>query len=205
MCVCVCFPLHIITARCNVLFHLHTGFITAPESVSVTLESGSVDFNCSAPSSLTTSLHFLVDGQYANSLPISRGITGDIRLPGDGTVLGVINVPALAVNNNTEIKCRLTNDEIQSTSRPAVLTIIDCKLLCTETLTSSHSPISTAYIYSQYSQLIICLQLAHHVGKFNVRMEESARMNSCVYAHQNTLDQSATSELVHVYYACFIP
>ena len=112
-------------SECVFTLCVSTGFIQMPQSVSAPLDSGSVEFNCSA----TVSLTFLVDGQNVSALPDSRGIASTISMMND-TVSGVVSVSVIEENNNTEVLCRLTNGELQSTSLPALLTITDteCKL-----------------------------------------------------------------------------
>lgn len=101
-----------------------------PESISAPLGSGTVEFNCSALADV--SLVFLVDGQSVSSLPDSMGITTQLStsMGPEGTLVsGVLTVPVIEENNNTEIVCRLISEELQySTSPPAVLAITNCKL-----------------------------------------------------------------------------
>ena len=99
----------------------------APQSIEVPLNSGPVEFNCSA----SMGLEFLVDGQNITSLPDSRGITIEnihVNIDQEDINTSVtLSVPTTAENNNTEVLCRLTNGELQSTSRPAILSITHCK------------------------------------------------------------------------------
>lgn len=100
-----------------------------PESVSAPLGSGTVEFNCSALADV--SLVFLVNGQNLSSLPDTKGITSQqsTSIGPDGTIVtGVLTVPVIEENNNTEVVCRLISGELYSTSPPALLTITDCKL-----------------------------------------------------------------------------
>ena len=95
-------------------------------SVSASLGSESVEFNCSASISLT----FLIDGEALSSLPLSRGIyiTGSEM---SVMVHGVLTVPVIEENNNTEVVCQLTGGQQVSTSPPAVLNITACELILT--------------------------------------------------------------------------
>ena len=102
-----------------------------PESILAPLGSGTVEFNCSALADV--SLEFLVNGQSVSSLPDSRGITRQLStsMGPEGTLVsGVLTVPVIAENNDTEVMCRLISGELlqYSTSPPAVLVITDCKL-----------------------------------------------------------------------------
>ena len=94
-----------------------------PESVSAPLDSGLVEFNCSASVPLT----FFANGQNVSALPDSSGISSTISMM-SGTVSGVLRVSTIEENNNTEVLCRLTSGGLQSTSVPAFLNITECKL-----------------------------------------------------------------------------
>ena len=103
-------------------------------SVSAPLGSEAVEFNCSALISLT----FLIDGEALSSLPLSRGIyiTYHQLVSGIGSemsvmVHGVLTVPVIEENNNTEVVCQLTGGQQVSTSPPAVLNITACELILT--------------------------------------------------------------------------
>lgn len=98
-------------------------------SVTAALGSEDVQFNCSS-SILGVSLTFLVDGEDASisDLLPARGITFQTATVGE-RLDGFLTVEVSEENNNTEVHCELDTSGVTSISRPAVLSVGECKYL----------------------------------------------------------------------------
>lgn len=96
-------------------------------SVTAALGSDAVQFNCSS-AILGISLTFLVDGEDVSTVDLSptRGISLQTMTVGE-RLDGVLTVEVREENNNTEVQCELNSSGVISTSRPAVLSVEECK------------------------------------------------------------------------------